>query len=131
MKFIIAKSTVLAGNKENDTINAAIASAFGLPAPHKHTDGIVELENEFENFSVTLIDGNYEFEMNDECVLKFMRLYAKAAKLVMPLVKAIVGMLEDFKADADEIAEFIGKRKAPAVSVRRSKRDAFADFTEA
>lgn len=110
MKFIIAKSSVIAGNQCCAEVETIIHSALGVDAPAERYDEVI-LTNEFEHFSITEHGEDYVFEMNDECVLRFMRFYIKAAKAIAPLIKAVVNLAGMFKCDLDEINEFIGKRK--------------------
>lgn len=110
MKFSIAKSTIKTGNELCAEFNTVVHSALDIDAPITAYDEVM-LTNEFENFSITADDQNYVFEMNDECVLRFMRFYIKAAKLLAPIVKACINLAEVFKTDVSEINEFIGKRK--------------------
>lgn len=75
--------------------------------------------NSFENFSVTFVPGDVHadavVEINDEVVIRFIKLYMKTARLVSPVVKAAVGMLESISAliqnDSNDLVSFITRRK--------------------
>lgn len=111
MKIIMAQSTVRTGNEQSAELNIVLCDAFNLDNPITEYDDVV-LTTEFENFSVTLDDDkNYVFELNDECVLKCMRLYVKAAKVLAPFIKPIMGLMNMLKDEYAEIEAFIGKRK--------------------
>ena len=110
MKFIIAQSTVRTGNEQCAQLNTIIYSALGNDAPAQAYDDVI-LTNEFVNFNITKEADDYVFELNDECVLKYMRLYIKVAQTIAPFVKPIIGLITMLKTEITEIEAFIGQRK--------------------
>lgn len=102
MKFIIVRTTVEAVN--------ATADAIELDAH------IPLLDNtKFENFSTRVSDTELVIEVNDEIVLRYLALYAKTYKLIVPMVTAVIGMWNAVQSlietDCEELIAFITKRK--------------------
>lgn len=113
MKFTIARTTVVAVTRAADEINfiadgTKTDSAAGLLA-------MVRSVNQTENFAVTFPGDSVELEINDEVVIRFIKLYMKTARLVAPVVKAAVSMFESIstliQGDCDDLVTFIKKRK--------------------
>lgn len=108
MKITISKSTVANSNALAKEFTEVTCKAFDLNVP-PHVE--LGTTTGFENFSITADDQNYVFEMNDECLLKFMRLFVRTAKVLTPVIIMARTLITSLVKDFDEINEFIGKRK--------------------
>jgi len=58
-----------------------------------------------------LLDDKVVVEINDEVLLKYVRVYVRCYKLVKPIIAMVQGLLEVVKGDCDEWAKFVFKRK--------------------
>ncbi len=108
MKFSIARTTVTQvfnGLNECEGLNELNVPSDELLA---HTDRLANISIRGENEQIVV-------EVNDEIVLRYLALYVKTYKLVMPIVTAVVGMWGAvqslIKADCEELVAFIKARK--------------------
>ena len=112
MKFIIARSTVLAVTSAVDELNATNGTKSSVTAGLLAQAGKLD---QLENFNVSFPDRDIQIGVNDEIVLRYLALYVKTYKLVHPIVVAAVGMWNAvqslIKSDCDELVAFVLKRK--------------------
>ena len=112
MKFTISRTTALAVTSAVNEINAI--NGTKSDASGKLLAQASKL-NQLENFSVSFPDHDIQLEVNDEIVLRYLALYVKAYKLVLPIVTAVVDMWNavqsPIKSDCDELVAFVLKRK--------------------
>jgi hypothetical protein len=108
MKLTISAATVMSLNTDGATLASIILGS------HKVNTGYVlppEVSTEYVNQSVTIVDGNYVYEVNDEAMLKVMALYIKVARIVAPFIHATIALLGTLGDDVKEIDRFLSLRK--------------------
>ena len=112
MKFTIARSTVSVITSAVDELNATNGMKGDAAA------GLLKQAidiNQLENLSVSFPGQDMQLEVSDEIVLRYLALYIKTYKLVLPIVTAVVGMWNAvqslIKSDCDELVAFVLKRK--------------------
>ena len=107
MRFIISSATATA-------INLQVADVLvecGLDKDTATTATTMSEVTEFKNFSVTFQDDNVVYEINDELLLKYMRMYARVAKIIVPFIEPVKRLLSSIKEDMDGIQSFMAERK--------------------
>ena len=113
MKFTIARSTATEICAAVNICNAAAGSGatdYAIPS-----DESLNESDRLANISLRGEDKQIVVEINDEIVLRYLALYIKTYKLVLPIVTAVVGMWNAvqslIKSDCDELVAFVFKRK--------------------
>lgn len=107
MKFTISTATI-------NTFNAKVKDeALVLGAS---TDLINQLTGTAEithlkNVRVEQVDGNWEYEINDEAMFKVLRMYIRVARFITPLISSIVGLMSSLKDDSEELDAFFNEEK--------------------
>lgn len=117
MKFTISTTTALHICSAIDELNE-LGDAKATPASAQLLNA-VNKTNRLENFSVSFVPGDVHadavVEINDEVVIRFIKLYMKTARLVAPVIKAAVVMVSSISAliqdDCDDLVTFIKRRK--------------------
>ena len=117
MKFTISTTTALRICSAIDEINELV-DVKATPASAQLLDAVNKV-NRLENFSASFAPGDVHadavIEINDEVVIRFIKLYMKTARLVAPVVKATVNMFESIstliQGDCDDLVSFIKRRK--------------------
>lgn len=107
MRFIISNTTATA-------INLQAADIFvecGMDKDTAIAATTMSEVTEFKNFSVTFQDDNVVYEINDEVLLKYMRMYARIAKIVIPFIEPVKHLFATIKKDMDGIQSFMAERK--------------------
>lgn len=107
MRFIIANTTATA-------INLQVADILVECGMDKDTATIATTMSEvteFKNFSVTFQDDNVVYEINDEVFFKYMQMYVRIAKIVVPFIEPVKRLFSTIKEDMDDIQAFIAQRK--------------------
>lgn len=113
MKFTIARSTATEICTAVNTCNAAAGSGatdYAIPSNESLNES-----DRLANISLRGEDEQIVVEINDEIVLRYLALYIKTCKLVLPIVTAVVGMWSAvqalIKTDCEELVAFIKARK--------------------
>lgn len=113
MKFTIARSTATEICTAVNTCNAAAdsgATDYAIPSNESLNES-----DRLANISLRGEDEQIVVEVNDEIVLRYLALYVKTYKLVLPIVTAVVGMWSAvqslIKTDCEELVAFIKARK--------------------
>lgn len=113
MKFTIARSTATEICTAVNTCNAAAGSGatdYAIPSNESLNES-----DRLTNISLRGEDEQIVVEVNDEIVLRYLALYVKTYKLVLPIVTAVVGMWNAvqslIESDCDELVAFVLKRK--------------------
>lgn len=117
MKFTVSTTTLLSICLAADELNE-LGDVKATPASAQLLDAVNKV-NKLENFSVSFVPGDIHadavIEINDEVVIRFIKLYMKTARLVAPVVKAAVSMFESIsmliQGDCDDLVAFIKRRK--------------------
>lgn len=107
MRFIIANTTAAA-------INNQVADVFvecGLSAEDAVTATTMQEVTEFKNFSITEQGADWVYEIDDQVLLKYMRMYVRIAKIVLPFIEPVKRLFSTIKEDMDNIQAFISERK--------------------
>lgn len=107
MKFIIARNTASAiynAANELELYNGTLPSNEAINANDK-----------LANVSVRGEGADIVIEVSDVIVLRYLALYAKTYKLIVPMVTAVIGMWNAVQSlietDCEELIAFITKRK--------------------
>ena len=112
MKFTISRTTALAITSAVNEVNALSGKESNASAALLQT---ADALNQLKNFEVTFPHHDIQLEVNDEVVLRYLALYIKTYKLVLPIVTAVVGMWNAvqslIKTDCEELVAFIKARK--------------------
>ena len=113
MKFSIARTTATEICTAVNTCNAAAGSGatdYAIPS-----NELLNESDHLANISLRGEDEQIVVEINDEVVLRYLALYIKTYKLVLPIVTAVVGMWSAvqslIKSDCEELVAFIKARK--------------------
>lgn len=117
MKFTISTRTALHICSAIDELNE-LGDVKATPASAQLLDAVNKV-NRLENFDVSFVPGDVHadavIEINDEVVIRFIKLYMKTARLVAPVVKAAVSMFSSIsmliQGDCDDLVTFIKRRK--------------------
>ena len=118
MKFIVSTLTVHHICSAIDEFNE-LGDVKATPASAQLLDAVNKV-NRLENFSVSSVHhGDFHtdtvVEINDEVVIRFLKLYMKTARLVAPVVKAAVSLFSSIstliQGDCDDLVNFIKRRK--------------------
>ena len=118
MKFIVSTLTVHHICSAIDELNE-LGDVKATPASAQLLDA-VNTVNRLENFGVSFVQpddfhADAVVEINDEVVIRFLKLYMKTARLVAPVVKAAVNMFSSIstliQGDCDDLVNFIKRRK--------------------
>lgn len=108
MKLIISKATVTTLDKQSKELcallNAEDSSNFFEVATRADAP-------KFANHSVTLVDGEYILEINDEGMFKYMALYLKVARIIHPFIKPVMALISTIGDDLDDITRFFTQQK--------------------
>ena len=107
MRFIISNTTVAAVNNQA----ADILTECGLDKDAVIAATTMNEVTEFKNFSVTQHEGDWVYEIDDQVVLKYMHMYARIAKIVVPFIAPIKALFAAIKEDMDGIQAFMAERK--------------------
>ena len=117
MEIIIARATLneMAAEVTN-TPEAGLYSGKELISFHKKD---ITVDN-FVNLSVKDADGMVTVEINDKMIIKYVQLYIKLAKILMPMFLMLKNALELFRTEAKEFHdEFLeSKDKGPWIIVK-------------
>lgn len=107
MRFIIANTTALAVNSQF----ADILVEGGLSAEDAVAATTMQEVTEFKNFSITQQGDDWVYEIDDQVLLKYMRMYVRVAKIVVPFIEPVKRLISSIKKDMDDIQAFVAERK--------------------
>ncbi|PTT42809.1 hypothetical protein DBR23_02700 [Acidovorax sp. HMWF018] len=112
MKFIIARNTVQAVYAASNEIVASTGEGQQRTLP---SNEVINAKDTLANVSMRGVEDNIVIEVNDEIVLRYLALYVKTTRLMLPLVKAATGMWNAVQAliknDCEDLVAFVLKRK--------------------
>lgn len=108
MKFIIAQSTIA---QSAVVVNEITALVTGDAIKHTTLDVNDIVDTDHANYSVTLEGDQVVYEINDLVILKYFGIYIKVVRAVAPLVKPLMALFTELKADVAEIEGFMAHRK--------------------
>lgn len=108
MKFIIAQSTIA---QSAVVVNEITALVTGDAIKHTTLDVNDIVDTDHANYSVTLEGDQVVYEINDLVILKYFGIYLKVVRAVAPLVKPLMALFIELKADVAEIEGFMARRK--------------------
>lgn len=108
MKFIISHTSLNAINTQSVEVLAPILSALEQP---QQSDELVIEEVTFANQSLTRQGEDWVLEINDEAILKALRIYSRVSKWVAPLIQSAIALAGAVKNDMDELNEFLSAPK--------------------
>jgi len=107
MRFIIANTTATAINNQV----ADILVEGGLNAEDAVAATTIQEVTEFKNFSITQQGDDWVYEIDDQVLLKYMQMYVRIAKIVVPFIEPVKRLFSTIKEDMDDIQAFIAQRK--------------------
>ena len=114
MKFIISANTATQINERMADELLPIAAMFGAEGKQViqaiRKDGIQEITH-LKHVSVTLVNGEWIFEISDELSFKHISLFGKVARMALPLVVAFKTFASEIKREAAAIDAWINERK--------------------
>lgn len=107
MKFIISTATV-------DAINAKVkveALTLGVSVDIvNQLTGMNEVTH-LKNMRIEQVNGNWEYEINDEALFKVLRMYIRVARFIAPLISSVIGLMSSLKDDNEAFNKFINEEK--------------------
>lgn len=107
MKLVISAATV-------DALNAKVydeALALGASADLiNQLTGTAEITH-LKNIRVEQVNGDWEYEINDEAMFMVLRTYIRVARFIAPLISSIVGLVSSIKDDSEELDTFFNETK--------------------
>lgn len=107
MKFVISTTTVNAFNAKVKDEALALGASTDLINQLTGTAEITHLKN----VRVEQVNGNLEYEINDEAMFKVLRMYIRVARFITPLISSIVGLMSSLKDDSEELDAFFNEEK--------------------
>lgn len=107
MRFIIANTTATAINNQV----ADVLVECGLDKDTAITATTMQEVTEFKNFSITQQGDEWVYEIDDQVLLKYMRMYVRIAKIIVPFIEPVKRLFSTIKEDMDDIQAFIAQRK--------------------
>lgn len=107
MKFVISTTTVNAINTKVKDEALALGASADLV---NQLTGMNEVTH-LKNIRVEQVNGDWEYEVNDEAMFKVLRMYIRVARFVAPLISSIVGMVSSLKDDSEELDAFFNEAK--------------------
>lgn len=107
MRFIITNTTAAAINNQV----ADVLVECGLDKDTAITATTMQEVTEFKNFSITQQGDDWVYEIDDQVLLKYMRMYVHIAKIVVPFIEPVKRLFSTIKEDMDDIQAFIAPRK--------------------
>lgn len=107
MKLVISTTTVNAINtKVKDEALALGASADLI----NQLTGTAEITH-LKNMRIEQVNGDWEYEINDEAMFMVLRTYIRIARFIAPLISSIVGLVSSIKDDSKELDAFFNEAK--------------------
>ena len=107
MKLVISTTTVNAINaKVKDEALALGASADLI----NQLTGTAEITH-LKNMRIEQVNGDWEYEINDEAMFMVLRTYIRVARFIAPLISSIVGLMSSLKDDSEELDAFFNEAK--------------------
>lgn len=107
MKLVISTTTVNALNtKVKDEALALGASADLI----NQLTGTAEITH-LKNMRIEQVNGDWEYEINDEAMFMVLRTYIRVARFIAPLISSIVGLVSSIKDDGEELNAFFNEAK--------------------
>lgn len=107
MKFVISTKTVNALNTKIKDEALALGASAEIVGQLTSTTEITHLKN----MRIEQVDGNWEYEINDEAMFMMLRTYIRVARFIAPLVSSIVGLVSSIKSDSEELDAFFSESK--------------------
>lgn len=107
MKFVISTTTVDVFNTKVKDEALALGASTNLINQLTGTAEITHLKN----VRVEQVNGNWEYEINDEAMFKVLRMYIRVARFITPLISSIVGLMSSLKDDSEELDAFFNEEK--------------------
>ena len=107
MKFVISTTTVNALNAKIKDEALALGASAEIVGQLTGTAEITHLKN----MRIEQVDGNWEYEINDEAMFMMLRMYIRVARFVAPLISSVVGLMSSLKDDSEELDAFFSETK--------------------
>ena len=107
MKLVISTTTVNAINTK--VKDEALALGVSVDIVNQLT-GTAEITH-LKNMRIEQVNGDWEYEINDEAMFMVLRTYIRVARFIAPLISSIVGLMSSLKDDSEEIDKFINEEK--------------------
>lgn len=107
MKFVISTTTVNAINTKVKDEALALGASADLVNQLTGTAEITHLKN----IRVEQVNGDWEYEINDEALFLMLRMYIRVARFVAPLVSSVIGLMSSLKDDSESFDKFINEEK--------------------
>lgn len=107
MKLVISTTTVNAINAKVKDEALALGASTDLINQLTGTAEITHLKN----VRVEQVNGDWEYEINDEALFLVLRMYIRVARFVAPLVSSVIGLMSSLKDDSESFDKFISEEK--------------------
>ena len=99
MKFILSKSILTISQASVESVVSELGAT-----PFKSSLSVdeivaaqIEATADMKHVSVTEADGEITYEISDDVLVCYLRLYIKLVRAFVPVVKALSGLSDDFK----------------------------------
>jgi hypothetical protein len=102
MKFVISTATVNALNTKVKDEALALGASAELVGQLTGTTEITHLKN----MRIEQVDGNWEYEINDEAMFMVLRTYIRVARFIEG-----VALMSSLKDDSEELDAFFNEAK--------------------
>lgn len=106
MKFVIAQSTITQSTAQLNELSVIVT---GVPIDTIVMQDFVDTDH--ANHSVTLQGDDLVVEIDDAVFVKYMAVYIKVARVVMPFVAPLKALFKELRSDLESIHEFFDARK--------------------
>lgn len=114
MKFIISNTTAQLTNIQLAQELSPLASMFGRDGYKVidaiRNDGMKEITH-LKNMSLTLANGEWIFEINDDLMFKHISLIGKVIRFIAPIAMSLHMLMFELKNDLESINDWLNERK--------------------
>lgn len=107
MKLVISTTTVNAINAKVKDEALTLGASTDLVNQLTGTAEITHLKN----MRIEQVNGDWEYEINDEAMFMVLRMYIRVARFIAPLISSIVGLMLSLKNDSESLDAFFNEIK--------------------
>lgn len=114
MKFIVAVTTLDESNKRlrevlSEVSELKIPEMSGIEAARYCVAETADLK--YAGYTLNEDESELTLEISDEVILKYMGVYVKVVRAVIPFVKPVMTLFESILDDIREIGQMLNERK--------------------
>lgn len=115
MKIIVSIASLDASNERIRAVLAEVPTDFVVPAApaiEMARSAVVETSDlKYAGYTLNEDESELTLEISDEVLIKYMDVYVKIARAILPFVKPMVTLIGTLRDDVREIAQMLSERK--------------------